>query len=67
MYMVENWLDLVVKQSFFSVKNFGSQSFRNCSERLRDSDLVHSFKDGTKLKIPSEINPPLNFSLQIPH
>ena len=66
MYMVENWLDVVVKQSFFSVTNFGLQSL-DCSERLRDSDLVHSFKDGTKLKIPSEINPPLNFALQIPH
>ena len=66
MYMVENWLEMVVKRPVLLVASFGLQSL-NCSERLRDSDLVHSFNDGTKLKIPSEINPPLNFALQIPH
>ena len=33
--------------------------------KLRDSELVHSFENGTNLKIPSETTPPLVHELII--
>ena len=41
-------------------KNYLSHNLFILLENMRDSDFVHIFEDGTKLKMPFEITPPLN-------
>ena len=36
-----------------------SINFSHLAKKLKDSDFVRCFEDGTKMKIPSEIYPPL--------
>ena len=40
-------------------KNYLSHNLFILLENMTDSDFVHIFEDGTKLKMPFEITPPL--------
>ena len=60
----ERWLNL--KSYFYfgptlkkSVRYHNPQLSNLLCKKVTDSDFAHSFEDGTKLKIPSEIQQPL--------
>ena len=65
-----NFLTFIPLRKYFVERIDEKKILKTCGElveskNLSNSDLVYSFEDGKKLKIPSEIPPPLCFDFLI--